>query len=309
MSKGKRTICFAVTVAHATHLAETFEEEGIAAAAVTGDTSMQERQKLYQALHTGAIKVLTNVQVLTEGYDEPLIECIVMARPTQSRALFIQCIGRGLRLAPGKTCCLLLDLTDNSLKHQIAPQHLDTTLQKDLQPAESIRERLERERVEQEEEERQKKMHKLPHKRTHDLTVPLLSPLVWQKHPDESYSLRVDPYPYQLFLKPSVEKFGTYEVWAQFGPHQAAQCWQAEIPLDWAQQYAEQQARLLQADEHRRLLVDRSAGWRRLLVDPEGKQAYWLQQFAIENWQHLTRGEASDLLEQHFSKRNRRANP
>src|SRR5712692_566311 len=127
---GRRAICFAVTVEHACHLADAFTSAGIAAATVSGATPLPERRRLYQALRTGEIKVLTNVQVLCEGFDEPLIECVIMARPTQSRALYVQAIGRGLRLAPVKRDCLILDLTDNCFKHRLEPQNLSKVLGK-----------------------------------------------------------------------------------------------------------------------------------------------------------------------------------
>lgn len=60
--------------------------------------------------------MITNCQILTEGFDEPSISCILMARPTASRVLYTQCLGRGLRLAPGKEDCLIIDFTDRDNK-------------------------------------------------------------------------------------------------------------------------------------------------------------------------------------------------
>jgi superfamily II DNA or RNA helicase len=69
----------------------------------------------------GQYRVLVGCEVLTEGYDERRVRCIVMARPTQSKALYQQCVGRGLRLDPdgGKEDCLVLDVTDNGTRHQL----------------------------------------------------------------------------------------------------------------------------------------------------------------------------------------------
>ena len=122
--QGRRAICFAVTVKHATTLAGAFNEAGIPAAVISGETPIDERNKLYHSLQTGTIKVLTNVNVLTEGFDLPLVDAVIMARPTQSRVLFVQSMGRGLRLAPGKQNCILLDITDNCLKHRLEPQSI-----------------------------------------------------------------------------------------------------------------------------------------------------------------------------------------
>jgi len=62
----------------------------------------------------GELQALTNVGVLTEGFDDPGVSCVVMARPTRSQALYVQCVGRGTRPAPGKTDCLVLDFVDAS---------------------------------------------------------------------------------------------------------------------------------------------------------------------------------------------------
>ncbi len=129
-AQGRRAICFAVTMAHATHLAATFQHAGVLAALVCAQTPLDERKRVYKELRDGTLEVLTNVQVLTEGFDEARIDCIIMARPTQSRALFVQSIGRGLRLAPTKQDCLILDPTDNCLKHRLEPQTLQKALGK-----------------------------------------------------------------------------------------------------------------------------------------------------------------------------------
>src|SRR5699024_8392655 len=78
-----------------------------------------ERKRMYERLRAGETRVLCSVAVLTEGFDEPSVDCVIMARPTQAQGLDIQCVGRGLRLFPGKKDCLILDMTgsgaDNSL--------------------------------------------------------------------------------------------------------------------------------------------------------------------------------------------------
>src|SRR4029078_8302340 len=60
----------------------------------------------------GRVQVLTNVGVLTEGFDDPGVSCVAMARPTRSEGLYAQCVGRGTRLHPGKADCLILDFVD-----------------------------------------------------------------------------------------------------------------------------------------------------------------------------------------------------
>ena len=69
------------------------------------------------------IDVVTNCNVLTEGFDEPRVDCIVMARPTQSRLLYAQMVGRGTRRHPDKSDLLVIDVADNSRKHTLAGLH------------------------------------------------------------------------------------------------------------------------------------------------------------------------------------------
>ena len=91
-----------VDVQHAKDLAETFTRNGIPAKAVYGAMSDDERKETLAAFSNGEYSVLTNCQLLTEGFDEPSIDCVIMGRPTQSTALFTQMIGRGTRTFPFK---------------------------------------------------------------------------------------------------------------------------------------------------------------------------------------------------------------
>src|SRR3954453_10588914 len=67
------------------------------------------RQRALAEFSEGRTAALTNVAVLTEGFDDPGVSCVAMARPTRSEGLYAQCIGRGTRLHPGKKSCLILD--------------------------------------------------------------------------------------------------------------------------------------------------------------------------------------------------------
>ncbi len=115
----RRTLVFGVDVAHAHALAAAFNHYGIMAAPVTGDTPPDERSKTLAAFSSGRIQVLTNCMVLTEGYDEPAVDGIILARPTKSALLYTQMIGRGTRLHPGKTDVTVVDVVDNSSKHHL----------------------------------------------------------------------------------------------------------------------------------------------------------------------------------------------
>jgi superfamily II DNA or RNA helicase len=116
----RRTIVFTTSVENAHRLAEiTNRYRPNAARAVDGGTDPRARATVLRDHQAGAYQFLFNVGVLTEGYDDPAVSCIVMARPTSSRALYAQCAGRGLRIADGKTDCLLVDLVGNAGKHSL----------------------------------------------------------------------------------------------------------------------------------------------------------------------------------------------
>ena len=300
---GRRAICFAVTVQHARNLAHAFTTAGIPAAFVCGQTPLCERKRLYTALRRGEIKVLTNVQVLCEGFDEPLVDCVIMARPTQSRALYVQAIGRGLRLAPVKRDCVILDLTDNCLKHRLEPQNLSKALGRRIVDGETVLETIKRE----EEEKRERRasgtqmVRRLKDTRTTDLTINLKARLDWQELDDGTFLLEIGQDKHRIFIIPKATGDESYDVWAELAPAFSRQRWLTGALLGWAQEYAERQARLLASNAHKVVLVDRHAGWRSLPVDPFGKQAAFLKRFGIAGWETLTRGEASEILDREFA--------
>jgi superfamily II DNA or RNA helicase len=119
---GKRTIVFAVNVAHAKAIAEVINRhKPDAARAVDGSAPDYERRAVVGAFSAGRFQYLVNCALFTEGFDEPSIECVAIARPTKSRALVMQMVGRGTRLSPstGKTSCLWLDFAGNAGRHRL----------------------------------------------------------------------------------------------------------------------------------------------------------------------------------------------
>lgn len=116
----RRCLVFCADVAHAKRVAEAFGEAGIPAAAVWGAMAKDERRDVLAKFREGAVRVVTNCNVLTEGFDEPLIGAVILARPTKSPLLYAQMVGRGTRLAPGKPDVLVVDVVDNSRRHALA---------------------------------------------------------------------------------------------------------------------------------------------------------------------------------------------
>src|SRR6266481_4215732 len=115
----RKALLFTPTVALAYAMAATFCAAGIAAEALDGTTPLATRRAILHRLHTGATRVVANCAVLTEGFDEPSVDCIIVARPTQSAPLYQQMLGRGTRTYPGKTDCLVLDVVGVSTHHTL----------------------------------------------------------------------------------------------------------------------------------------------------------------------------------------------
>lgn len=118
-ARERQTLVFTPTVALAEHVRDAYRHRGIKAAMVCASTPLDERRQMLHDYATGSIQVIANCAVLTEGFDEPRTDCVVVARPTKSRALFTQMIGRGTRKHPAKDHLLVLDVVGNSNVHSI----------------------------------------------------------------------------------------------------------------------------------------------------------------------------------------------
>lgn len=114
-AEGLPTLCFAVDRQHARHLQEQFLSVAVPTAYVDAYTPRDERDEIRKAFHSGDVKVVCNVGVLTTGVDWD-VRCLILARPTKSKILFTQIIGRALRTAPGKDVALILDHSDTHLR-------------------------------------------------------------------------------------------------------------------------------------------------------------------------------------------------
>ncbi len=126
---GRPTIAYAVSVNHAHNLAAMFNDAGIPAAVLLGDTKPEERDRAIAGFRNGAIKVLVNVAVATEGFDLPDASCIIIARPTMSLALYLQMVGRGLRPKDDGGGGVILDLAANSATHGLPEDYRGWSLE------------------------------------------------------------------------------------------------------------------------------------------------------------------------------------
>ncbi|KAJ4486068.1 P-loop containing nucleoside triphosphate hydrolase protein [Lentinula aciculospora] len=112
----RSTLVFCVNIAHVRALTQVFRGFGIDARYIHSKTPITERKALIASFKAGQFPVLVNCAILTEGADIPNIDCVVVARPTRSRNVFTQMIGRGMRLSPdtGKKDCRIIDFVDSA---------------------------------------------------------------------------------------------------------------------------------------------------------------------------------------------------
>lgn len=113
----KKWLVFCSGVKHATNVRDELRKRGITSEMITGETPKLERAAIVERFKRGEIRALTNVNVLTTGFNVPDIDAIIVLRPTKSTGLHVQMLGRGMRMAPGKENCLVADFAGNILEH------------------------------------------------------------------------------------------------------------------------------------------------------------------------------------------------
>lgn len=109
----RKAIAFCASVNQSRDLASQFSKAGITSAYIVADTPEEEREAIFKKFAAGKIQIISSVGVLCEGFDEPSVEAVILARPTRSRALLVQMCGRGLRLHSCKEDCWFVDFAEN----------------------------------------------------------------------------------------------------------------------------------------------------------------------------------------------------
>ncbi|SHK68008.1 DEAD/DEAH box helicase [Alicyclobacillus tolerans] len=297
----RKSIVFAVDIAHAKALAKRFQDRGVAAAAVDGQMSVEERARVLQDFAANRLRVVVNCQILTEGFDQPDVDCVVIARPTRSQALYTQMIGRALRLHPNKRDALILDLVgasdDKSLqtftklvksqKKQTKSVHaLESEPREDQSVAQWIQEEIETQQAKTQAEERlvqavnlfaNRSRFRWQHIRRKDREVFAIS---FGEH-RWAYLFQVDTH-----FWPVLELNGE-----RFMPLHAS-----ALPLEYAQGVAEAFLDLLDTR-----LMEKEADWRALPITE--KQSYMLEKYRIPHNKTWTRGMAADVLTERFARK------
>jgi DNA repair protein RadD len=127
----RKTVAFAVNVAHSIHIRDEFIKAGIRAEHVDGGTPKAERDAALARLAAGQTELITNCMVLCEGWDLPAVACCILARPTKKMGLYRQMVGRVLRPAPGKSNAIVLDHAGATYRHGFVEDKVEWTLDPD----------------------------------------------------------------------------------------------------------------------------------------------------------------------------------
>ncbi len=126
-ANGLPAIAFCVDVRHANFVTDRFNKAGYRAALITGTMKMDDRDQVIDDLTTGKIQILVSIDVVSEGFDLPLVSACILLRPTKSLGLYMQQVGRILRPQPGKTA-IVLDHVRNTVTHGFIDETRDWDL-------------------------------------------------------------------------------------------------------------------------------------------------------------------------------------
>ena len=135
---GRKVMVFTPLVKTSAKFCDILNDKGFKAFEINGES--KDRKEKLTAFSSGEYNVAVNSMLLTEGFDEPAVDCIVVLRPTRSRSLYTQMIGRGLRLAPNKEDCLILDFLWLTERHDLC--HPASIIAKDEDMARMMTERI-----------------------------------------------------------------------------------------------------------------------------------------------------------------------
>jgi superfamily II DNA or RNA helicase len=274
----RKGVAFCCDVKHCLDLAEAMRAQGIAAHAVFGDMPPEERKQILEDLKHGRIQMGVSCGVLCEGWDQSDIAAVVMARPTRSHGLYIQSVGRGLRLHPGKRDCLVLDFTDRA-------NNLDSimSLSSAIPDAAHIKE--EREEVEEVEREEGDKTSKVEILEAVDREFDILGTarFIWIDLGSDEWSLQDDER-HEIVMKPAGDGY----VSTLYSPNgDAKEIVASPLPLAYCSGVSEDYAR-----KHLKVaFADASASWlKETAIPTPGQRAFLEKQNAYTSG--MTKSEA-----------------
>lgn len=293
-ASGRRGIVFTPTVATAEATAHAFTAAGMPAGVVSGETSRDDRRRIFEDFRTGRIQVLTNCMILTEGFDSPWADCAVIARPTSSRPLYIQMVGRVLRPWHGKTDAVILNVAGAGGK-------LATLV--DLEPG-AVEEVKEGETLEEAIEREAEENANGPVTSNRKLELREVTSLFEASHSawlmTRGGVMFIGAGEYTYFLWPSREgELGTWDVcWISKGG-QASITPHTGLPAEMAMSWAE-----AEAEDHGSFSVSRKASWRK--GKPSEAQLGFAAQLGIDTTD-MGKAEVSDAIS--IARESRRLDP
>lgn len=308
-ARDRKTIVFTPTIAAARAFNDQFVASGVRSAVIWGTMPQEERRLALKMFETGELEVIVNCMVLTEGFDEPSASCAIIARPTQSAALYVQMVGRVLRKHPSKRDALVLDVVGASHDHKLATlADLTSKRVPEIQEGESLAEAATRER-------------KRGNPRladyvvsTDDIDLFHRSPSMWLKTYEGvwfistrcgslsgasecpiSNGARKCPG-HIWFLWPDVVETGSYKVGCRptygNGGKFLREALDLETAMSWAEQFAV---------EEDRTLANRSASWRRRAEKPSVEQKDFAERLGLEFPKNVTKRDLSDMISIHVA--------
>lgn len=134
LADGKQTVCFCTTIKHSQSVAQSFVDAGYNARHFDGNTPSDERDQIIKDFRSGKIQILTNCNLISEGFDLDAIDCVIQLRPTVSLVLYLQCIGRCLRPKQGKTA-VIIDQVGNHINFGLPDDDREWSLSSAVKPS------------------------------------------------------------------------------------------------------------------------------------------------------------------------------
>jgi superfamily II DNA or RNA helicase len=289
----RKAITFTPTVAFAHAVVRAFTAAGVTAAVLEAATPLDVRRATLAAFRAGTLRVIANCGIPVEGFDEPSIDCVVIARPTQSRLLYVQMAGRGARRYPGKADCLILDVVGATRHHTLitaASLLGHANLEDGLVAAIEGEEREARERAAEAEADALVLRGRLVAEERDLFHARLRQRATWIPVDARFVLSTADGY---------VELVETEGAWAVRHRRReaGADVLARGLSLEYAQGVGEDHVRRLGAAA----LIDPTAPWRSKPMSD--KQQAALERCGLRAPPRLTRGEAADALTAYFARR------
>jgi superfamily II DNA or RNA helicase len=286
----RKSIAFCVDVQHCKDLAAAFQAEGINCQAIWGDMAGDERKRTLENLKHGRIQSVTSCGVLTEGFDESSISCVVMGRPTKSKTLYTQSVGRGLRIHLGKENCLVLDFCDRF-------HNLDTilSLNKSIPGAIELKEKPEKE----EEQEEINHTPKITTLEEIDTAFDILGRqrFLWVAIGEGEWSLQ-DDEKLEIVLQPKESGYVATLYRPDFSFEQVVN---TPLPLEYAQGVCEDYAR-----RHLKIaFADAEALWMKSNIPPTAGQISYLEKLGVNDCEGITRAGAALRIRELVAHKNK----